>query len=54
MNAMGPEGRHVNFARDPLHSYFHDPQKNKIYFLNEMILPPKCVIWYIYISSVIS
>ena len=35
MNATGPvEGRHVNFARDPLRSYFHEPQKNEIYFLN--------------------
>ena len=23
------------FARDPLRSYFHEPQKNEIYFLNE-------------------
>ena len=22
------------FARDPLRSFFHDPQKNEIYFLN--------------------
>ena len=22
-----PQGRHVYFARDPLRSYFHDPQK---------------------------
>ena len=28
-----PEGRHVNFARDPLRSYFHDPQKNEIHLL---------------------
>ena len=31
MNAMGPVqpfGRQVNFERDPLRSYFHDPQKN--------------------------
>ena len=31
MNATGPGakfGRHVNFARDPLRSYFHEPQKN--------------------------
>ena len=40
MNAMGsvqskstPEGRHVNFARGPLRSYFHDPQKNEIHLL---------------------
>ena len=26
-----PEGCHVNFARDPLHSYFHEPQKNEIH-----------------------
>ena len=25
------------FARDPLRSYFHKPQKNEIYFLNEMV-----------------
>ena len=29
MNAMGP----VNFARDSLRSYFHDPQKNEIHLL---------------------
>ena len=29
----GPEGGHVNFARDPLRSYFHEPQKNKIHLL---------------------
>ena len=23
------------FARDPLSSYFHEPQKNEIYFLNK-------------------
>ena len=23
------------FARDPLRSYFHEPQKNEIYFLND-------------------
>ena len=23
------------FARDPLRSYFHEPQKNEIYFLNK-------------------
>ena len=23
------------FSRDPLRSYFHEPQKNEIYFLNE-------------------
>ena len=26
------------FARAPLRSYFHDPQKNEIYFLNEKSL----------------
>ena len=30
---MGPEGRHVNFALDPLRSYFHEPQKNEIHLL---------------------
>ena len=25
--------RHVNFARDPLRSYFHEPQKNEIHHL---------------------
>ena len=25
------------FARDPLRSYFHEPQENEIYFLNELI-----------------
>ena len=38
MNAMGHMqrksfGRHVNFARDPLRSYFHDPQENEIHLL---------------------
>ena len=23
------EGRHINFARDPLRSCFHEPQKNE-------------------------
>ena len=27
-------GRHVNFACDPLRSYFDEPQKNEIYCLN--------------------
>ena len=31
-----PEGRHVDFARDPLRSYFHEPQKNEIH------------LWYLY------
>ena len=26
-------GRHINFARDPLHSYFYEPQKNEIHLL---------------------
>ena len=26
-------GRHDNFARDPLRSYFHEPQKNEIHLL---------------------
>ena len=40
MNAMGPvqslrDAQGVTyFARAPLRSYFHDPQKNKIYSLN--------------------
>ena len=25
--------RHINFARDPLRSYFHEPQKNEIHLL---------------------
>ena len=25
--------RHVNFARDPLRSYLHEPQKNEIHLL---------------------
>ena len=25
----------IYFARAPLRSYFHDPQKNEIYFLNK-------------------
>ena len=29
-----PEGRHVNFARDPLRLYFHEPQKNEIHLLH--------------------
>ena len=32
-----PEGV-TYFARAPLRSYFHDPQKNKIYFLNIIIV----------------
>ena len=28
-----PERRHVNFARDPLRSYFHEPQKSEIHLL---------------------
>ena len=28
---MGYLGHHVNFARDPLRSYFHEPQKNEIH-----------------------
>ena len=32
MDAMG-HVRHVNFARDSLRSYFHDPQKNEIHLL---------------------
>ena len=31
---MTPEGRHVNFARDPFLSYFDEPQKSEIYFLS--------------------
>ena len=26
------------FARDPLLSYFHEPQKNEIYFLNDTLI----------------
>ena len=26
----------IYFARDPLRPYFHDPQKNEIYFLNSV------------------
>ena len=36
MNAIGyvqSKWRHVNFVRDPLRSYFHDPQKNEIHLL---------------------
>ena len=33
MNAMGHVQSHVNFARDPLRSYFHEPQKNEIHLL---------------------
>ena len=35
MNAMGhvQSKCHVNFALDPLRSYFHDPQKNEIHLL---------------------
>ena len=28
-----PKGRHVNFARNPLRLYVHEPQKNEIYLL---------------------
>ena len=30
---MTPEGRHVNFVRDPLRSYFDEPQKNEVHLL---------------------
>ena len=33
MNATGHVQSHVNFARDLLRSYFHDPQKNEIHLL---------------------
>ena len=35
MNATGhmQSRRHINFARDPLRSYFHEPQKNEIHLL---------------------
>ena len=40
MNATGhvqskwrPKGRHINFARDLLGSYFHEPQKNELHLL---------------------
>ena len=33
MNAMGHVQSHVNFARDPLCSYFHEPPKNEIHLL---------------------
>ena len=32
------KGLHDNFARDPLRSYFHDPQKNEIHFLYYIIV----------------
>ena len=35
MNATGPE--QSNASRDPLRSYFHEPQNNEIYFLIEFI-----------------
>ena len=38
MNAVGPEQslRYATyFARDPLRSYFDEPQKNEIYFLSD-------------------
>ena len=28
-----PEGRHANFARNLLRSYFHEPQKNEMHLL---------------------
>ena len=31
---MTPKGRHVNFAQDPLCSYFHEPPKNEIHLLH--------------------
>ena len=38
MNAMGLVHLGVTyFARDPLHSYVHEQQKNEIYFLNNVI-----------------
>ena len=36
MNAMShvqSKWRHVNFARDPMRSYFDEPEKNKILLL---------------------
>ena len=27
------------FTRDPLRSYFHEPQKNEIYFLKQLKFP---------------
>ena len=30
---VAPEEHHINFARDPLCSYFHEPQKNEIHLL---------------------
>ena len=37
------------FACDPLHSYFHEPQKNEIYFLNLTMSKKMKFISYIYI-----
>ena len=44
MNAMGPMQclGVTYFARDPLRSYFDEPQKNEIYFLNDL---PNVVHW---------
>ena len=32
-NKLTPEGRHVNFARDPLRSYCHEPKKSEVHLL---------------------
>ena len=39
------------FARDPLHSYFHEPQKNEIYFLSKV--PKSGAVWSGWRSSLI-
>ena len=31
---MTSEGRYVNFAQDPLRSYFNEPKKNEIHLLH--------------------
>ena len=38
MDAMGP--MQLTFARVPVCSYFDEPQKNEIYFLNDYNLGP--------------
>ena len=40
MNATSPvqKQRDASFARDPLRSYFDEPQKNEIYFLSGLTL----------------
>ena len=39
---------HVNFARDPKYSWFHEHSKNWIYFLNDCPIDYEYVLKYTY------